>query len=175
MTKKGFEKHGFLERHIKDNKVEKIMEIGVYNGENAKNMIKTAIRTIKNPNITYYGFDTFDDTFNNNLQEVRKKLSKLNSKVFLFQGDSKDTLPQAIDDLPEMDLIFIDGEHSYETVKSDWNEAKKLMKENTHVFFHNYERSGVEKVVNNIPKTSYSVKILNPASDLKTAKVTGTR
>lgn len=147
------------------------MEIGVYNGENAKNMIESAKEVSHDSEIEYYGFDTFDENFNNNLEEVENKLSKLDSNFRLIKGDTRNTLPQKIDELPKMDLIFIDGGHSFDIVKNDWKYAKKLIKDSTNVFFHNYERKGVEKLVEKMPRKKYSVEILNPPSDCKTAQV----
>jgi hypothetical protein len=70
-----------------------------------------------------------------------------------------------------MDLIFIDGGHSYPTVKSDWENSKSLMHNKTAVFFHNYNFSGVKQVVDNIPREQYQVEIIDPPSDYPTAHV----
>jgi hypothetical protein len=42
------------ERHCR-----KIMEIGVYNGENAVSMVETAIQIFPPQEVEYYGFDFF--------------------------------------------------------------------------------------------------------------------
>ena len=69
--------------------------------------------------------------------------------------------------LLKFDLILIDGGHSYKTVKSDFNFAKKLINTNGAIFFDDYVNKqgvindgfGVNKVVDDINRAEYSVKI----------------
>ena len=51
--------HSYLNEYILENKSQKIMEIGVYNGENAINMIETATKNFPPKEIEYHGFDFF--------------------------------------------------------------------------------------------------------------------
>jgi predicted O-methyltransferase YrrM len=75
-----------------------------------------------------------------------------------------------ITELPVMDLIFIDGGHSYGTVKSDWNCCKQLMHHDTVVVFDDYvnpdavkhEGYGVNAVVDEIDRDCFEVRLLNP-------------
>lgn len=163
---KGYGHHSFLNEYISENDVQKIMEIGVDSGDNAKNMVKKALEKSPPGKVEYYGFDTF-----NNETEVRKKLSETGCKFKLFKGDSRKTLHENIEKLPKMDLIFIDGGHAYEVVKSDWEKSKKLLKNDTAIYFHNYNYLGPKKVVDNISRENFFVEILNPPSDYKTALV----
>ena len=67
----------------------------------------------------------------------------------------------------KFDLILIDGGHSYKTVKSDFNFAKKLVTTNGAIFFDDYvnkqgvikEGYGINKVVHEINRANYSVRI----------------
>jgi len=147
------------------------MEIGVADGENAKNMVRMASRNFPAEEVEYYGFDTFGWNDSSQMKEVRRKLEKTGCKFRLFKGDSVETLPQASKDLPMMDLIFIDGGHSYETVKSDWENSKALMHPYTAVFFHNYNFLGPKRVVDDISKEEYQVEIIHPPMDYATAYV----
>ncbi len=105
------------------------------------------------------------------MKRVTKKLKATGSRFKLFRGNSTITLPKIVEELPMMDLIFIDGGHAYPTVKSDWENAKKLIHDETAVFFHNYDFSGPRRVVDNISRDKYDVKILYPSSDSATALV----
>ena len=145
------------------------MEIGVADGENARNMIRVAIRNFSPQEVEYHGFDLFGDDFR--LKQVKQKLKETRCRFRLFKGDSVRTLPKAVKTLPKMDLIFIDGGHSYTTVKSDWENSKSLMHNETAVFFHNYDFSGPKMVVDNISREKYQVKIIHPKSDADTALV----
>jgi len=121
--------------------------------------------------VEYYGFDTFGWNGNSQMKKVRRKLEKTRCTFRLFKGDSVETLPHALKNLPMMDLIFIDGGHSYETVKSDWENSKSLMHSDTAVFFHNYNFSGPKRVVDDISKEEYEVEIIHPPMDCATAFV----
>lgn len=124
--------------------------------------------------VEYYGFDTFEGWNNHQLKRVKSRLSKLGCKFKLIKGNSTKTIPNHINNLPKMDLIFIDGGHSYRVVKCDWRYSKALMKTGTAVFFHNYGSSGVGKVVDDISQDKFSVEILNPSTDYRTALVKST-
>jgi hypothetical protein len=58
-----------------------------------------------------------------------------------------------------MDLIFIDGGHSEETVGSDWANCEPLMHDQTIVYFDDYPRWGIGPVVDAIDRDRYDVTI----------------
>jgi len=145
------------------------MEIGVADGENARSMVMVAIQILSLKDVEYYGFDLFSD--DSRFKQVRKKLMETGCRFTLFKGDSVKTLPEAVKKLPKMDLIFIDGGHSYTTVKSDWENSRSLMHNETAVFFHNYDFSGPKEAVDNISREQYDVEIIHPESDSVTALV----
>ena len=167
----GYGSHSFLNEYISRNRCRKIMEIGVADGENARTMVTVAGQNSPAKEVEYYGFDAFGDNDNSQMKKITQKLKITGCKFKLFKGDSVETLPKIVKDLPKMDLIFIDGGHSYPTVKSDWENSKSLMHNKTAVFFHNYNFSGVKQVVDNIPREQYQVEIIDPPSDYPTAHV----
>lgn len=167
-SRSGYGAHSFLNEYIGKNKCKRIMEIGVADGKNAKAMVMVAIRNFSPAEVHYYGFDLFEG---NRIDQVRQKLEETGCKFELFKGDSIEILPKVVRILPKMDLIFIDGGHSYETVKSDWENSSSLMHNETSVFFHNYTFLGVKKVVDNISREEYQVKIIHAPSDYDTALV----
>lgn len=167
----GYRSHSFLNEYIQRNECKRMMEIGVADGENARNMIRVAIRNFSPEEVEYYGFDLFGGNNDFKLSLVRQKLKEMKCKFKLFKGDSVETLPEVVETLPKMSLIFIDGGHSHATVKSDWENSKCLMHNETAVFFHNYDFSGPKMVVDNIPRENYQVKIIHPKSDSVTALV----
>jgi predicted O-methyltransferase YrrM len=167
----GYGSHSFLNEYISKNRCRKIMEIGVADGENARAMVMVALRNFSHEEVEYYGFDFFGGDNDSRLEQVRQKLRETGCKFELFKGDSGETLPMEVKTLPKMDLIFIDGGHSYATVKSDWENSRSLMHDETAVFFHNYDFSGPRRAVDNISREEYQVKIIHPPSDYDTAFV----
>jgi predicted O-methyltransferase YrrM len=144
------------------------MEIGVLNGDNARKMVEVAILNFPPDEVEYYGFDFFADSPS---QQVGQKLEETGCKFKLFEGDTLDTLPEAVKTLPKMDLIFIDGGKSFKEAKSDWENSKTLMHDETAVFVHNYEFSGVRRMIDGIPQDKYHVKIIHPSSEGETALI----
>ena len=60
-------------------------------------------------------------------QRVRDMREKLNVDARLFLGDSKDTsIIEQVEELGPYDLVFIDGDHTAEGVRSDWEKYGKL-------------------------------------------------
>jgi len=147
------------------------MEIGVADGENARTMVMVAMRNLSPEEVEYYGFDLFEGDDDSWMEQVREKLEETGCRFKFFKGDSVKTFPRVLTTLPKMDLIFIDGGHSYATAKSDWENSRSLMHDETVVFFHNYDFSGVKGVVDNISREEYQVKIIHPSSDYDTAFV----
>lgn len=164
---------------IRKNKCKKIMEIGTYDGKRALQMIKSAQKHYNSEEIEYYGFDLFDmmngKIFEKevskkppSLEEVRNKLKNTGSKIYLFRGFTKDTIPRAESSLPKMNLVFIDGGHSIETIKNDWYYTQKLMGKHTVVIFDDYwsgdwanrKDAGCRDLIKNIDETKFDVKIL---------------
>ncbi len=148
------------------------MEIGIADGENARTMVEIAACNFSPGEVEYFGFDFFGGSGDSRMKQVRQRLEETGCRFRLFKGDSVKTLPEVVKNLPKMDLIFIDGGHSYATVKSDWENSKSLMHGKTAVFFHNYDFSGPKSVVDGICQEEYNVKIIRPESDFETALVT---
>ncbi|MCJ7761528.1 class I SAM-dependent methyltransferase, partial [Candidatus Bathyarchaeota archaeon] len=130
-----------------------IMEIGVFDGTSAVAMIKEAAKKVLEEEIHFYGFDLFEEmtpqlrdeewSFQTNkvptLGEVRARLEgATKARITLFKGNTRHTLKDNIDSLPKMDLIYIDGGHTIETTRSDWQYSSKLMKHDTIVYFDDY-------------------------------------
>ena len=149
-----------------------IIEIGVYRGVRAKEMIQAA--QIFNKNIEYFGFDLFE-MINKKIQrqelskipyskkDIKNNLSKY-AKVRLFKGYTSKTLDKLKN--KKVDLIFIDGGHRLDTIKNDWNKSIKFQKKNTIIIFDDYyldnkkiiRNFGCNLVVNKIDEKKYSKK-----------------
>ena len=173
-------------QYLRTHPCRSIMEIGTYDGGNAVQMIKAAAGKVPESDIVYYGFDLFEDM---TPEMINKEYSypkppavekvqamiegQTQAKAVLIKGDTRKTLPQRLDlatvvqmrtePLPKMDLIYIDGGHSLETVASDWLNVIPLIGPDTVVFFDDYLPEmpfiGCRATVDGIDKDKYAVDI----------------
>lgn len=128
-----------------------ILEIGLGDGRNAARILSIA------RGCNYFCFDDLSDPASvGAFAELRD-----NGNVKFYIGDSRETLPAALGELPVMDLIFIDGGHDYGTVRSDWGNCKRLMGPNTACFFHDCELLGVWRALREIG-CGFSVRLVDP-------------
>jgi predicted O-methyltransferase YrrM len=146
--------HTYLNEFIKENSCRKIMEIGIYNGENARSMVRAAAKNTPPEEIEYYGFDLFSHY---SASRVGRKLDETGCRYTLVEGDTVETLAEAVETLPKMDVIFIDGGKSYREAKSDWIHSARLMHDGTGVYVHNVGFPGVGRMVDEIPRDGYMV------------------
>ena len=152
-----------------------IVEIGACEGENAERMLFQALRF--GP-VKYFGFDLFEEmdgaTFRReaalwpgSLAGVEARLKTVRAagrapEVRLYKGDTAATLPAAAADIGRADLIFIDGGHSLETVRADWENSQRLCGPGTVIYFDDYPNWGVGPVVDAIDRAKWDVEVLAP-------------
>jgi len=167
----------------------KFLEIGVFQGVTSRNICEL-LHEIHGINFKYIGVDIFehDEKSNNevipninfrnplkqfyyqyikkenpySLISVKKLLKKFEKNVEILKGDSKKILPKI--DLSEVDYVFIDGGHSYETVKSDLNNCKIVIENKGIILCDDYDLSyapGVKEAIDEfVSKEQYNIKIL---------------
>ncbi len=119
---------------VAEAKPETIVEIGVWNGLRATQMAEVALK--HNPSVHYEGYDLFEDaTPENDVEEMNAKahntFDQVEKRLLDFQathpgfsfgltkGNTRETLPDLAPD-----FAFIDGGHSVETIRSDYEHLK---------------------------------------------------
>ncbi|MGD2200773.1 MAG: class I SAM-dependent methyltransferase [Candidatus Bathyarchaeota archaeon] len=160
--------HPYLNEYIREGNCRRIMEIGVYDGENALTMVGAAAQNFPPEEVEYYGFDLFPY---HSPTEIKRKLAETGCRFTLYEGNSIETLAEAVTSLPEMDLIFIDGGKSYSVAVSDWENCTQLIHEGTGVFVHNADFPGVRRMVEGIPLDEYEVRIFHAPSEGSVAQI----
>jgi hypothetical protein len=98
----------------------------------------------------------------NSLKSVSKFLKKFKNNIKLIKGNSLEVLPKI--DLKIFDMIFVDGGHSYETVKSELGYILRNVKNNCLVVCDDYtlfETPGVKKAIDEaIIEYSYNLEVV---------------
>jgi hypothetical protein len=165
-----------LRRIIVENKFTKILELGVYQCERSSLMIAAALENSKPEDVTFQGFDMFEDmTAELTKHEVSRPAGPwsvmqcsayLSAKFpgvhyILTKGDSKKTLET--ENVIDWDLCFIDGGHSLETAMSDWKHISRMMRPGKVVCFDDYSMVSTlintRRVVDEIDRSKFDVEI----------------
>lgn len=159
---------------IESVRAESILEVGVWNGKRAVQMIETAQKFSKD--VAYIGYDLFENLGEGGFQSelskmppteeaVKTLIEKTQAHITLYKGNTLESLPASIPQLPRIDFIFIDGGHSVDTIASDWKCIQLLMHKKTVVIFDDYWRNridaGCKAVVDAIDRTQFNVEILS--------------
>jgi predicted O-methyltransferase YrrM len=168
--KKDKESAQILLNEIKNYKPKNFLEVGVFQGVTSRNVCEM-LKKIHDNNFKYYGVDIFEDSdlktdlkestlksnkisnpfkhliFNiilkknlNSFESVRKLLEKFESNIFLIKGYSHEALLKI--DISEIEFVFLDGGHSYETVKEDLRLILKDIKKNMIIICDDYDQGG---------------------------------
>lgn len=97
------------------------------------------------------------DTWNNDAMsegsrdtwiEFQSNTGKYSDFVFPIRGFSTEVIDQVSGLVEKLDVLFIDGDHSYEGIKADWDHYRKLLDAGSIVILHDYGwAEGVKKVV----------------------------
>ena len=189
----------FLLKLIHEFRPKNFLEIGVLEGVTSRNVCEQ-LNQINNGNFNYFGIDLFgDDLTQNNRKEftpisykinnplkwiyfkiilrmdpnskecVKYLLKKFKNNVKILQGYSKNILSKM--DLRIIDFVFLDGGHSYETVKNDLDLLTANLKKNSIIICDDYniKHYGVKKAVDEI-KNNFIFKDLGRFAFLKIKK-----
>ncbi len=180
--KKDINNANLLLNIIKKYKPVNFLEVGVLEGATSRNVCEL-LNNINEGKFNYVGIDLFTDTNDNNeFTPISVKISnplkwiyfklilrmnpnskdcvayllkKFKKSINLYKGYSKDLLQQI--DLNKFNFVFLDGGHSYETVKDDLNLLKQKLSYNSIIICDDYNilQYGVKKAVDEIKDEFY--------------------
>jgi predicted O-methyltransferase YrrM len=81
-------------------------------------------------------------------EEFGRNTEQYKHKIITIRGYSYEVVCKVRNITSKIDLLFIDGDHSYEGVKTDWDLYSPLLKSGSCVVFHDYGwAEGVIRVV----------------------------
>ena len=189
--KKDKESAQILLNEIEINKPKNFLEVGVFQGVTSRNVCEKLFE-INKDNFTFYGIDLFEETdeaidskektmkhsklsnplkhfiFNiilkknlHSITSVYDLLKKFKKNVYLYKGFSNSELLKI--DMSKIDFIFLDGGHSYETVKKDLELIIKGIKKNKVIICDDYDQKdyGVKRAVDELSENIAAIKNLN--------------
>ena len=177
-----------LEDILKYN-INKIIEIGVFQGVTARNICELLSASKKD--FMYIGIDLFDPKYDNNdeilpifkssnplkkiyhkyisrkepysLEGVEKLLKKFKKNVILYKGNSNEILKDF--EHKNIDYVIIDGGHSYDTVKQDLKLSAKILSKEGIIMCDDYmhnEAPGVKNAVDDfVSNSDFKIEIIN--------------
>jgi predicted O-methyltransferase YrrM len=168
--------HGeFFLEEVRKKKPKHFLEIGVFHGVTARNVCELLSKIHQN-DFKYIGLDLFEKNdenknevipntnFNNPLKKiyfqfikrqnpysveaVNDLLKKFKNNVQLIKGNSNKILKNL--DMTNIDYVFLDGGHEYETVKNDLNNCIKVVEKDGTILCDDYNLGsalGVRKAI----------------------------
>jgi len=189
--KKDIVSANILLREIEIYKPKNFLEVGVFQGVTSRNVCEK-LYEIHKENFLFHGIDVFeyvDANFDSHemttkhnrlsnpfkhlifniilkknlfsIESIYNFLKKFKSNVLLYKGFSDTELLKI--DLSKIDMIFLDGGHSYETVKNDLSLILKGIKKNKIIICDDYDQInyGVKKAVDELLNHVSEIKKLN--------------
>jgi hypothetical protein len=189
--KKDVESANILLREIEIYKPKNFLEVGVFQGVTSKNVCEKLYK-IHKENFLFHGIDVFEDTDANfdshemttkhnrlsnpfkhlifniilkknlfSIESIYSFLKKFKNNVHLYKGFSDTELLKI--DMSKIDMIFLDGGHSYETVKNDLSIILKGIKKDKIIICDDYDQVnyGVKKAVDEFLNQVSEIKKLN--------------
>ena len=174
---------------IASKKPKNFLEIGVFHGVTARNVCEL-LHSIHGNDFKYVGLDLFGENaenanevipntkFNNPLKRIYFEyilkqdpysvdavtylLKKFEKNIHLIKGNSNLLLKKI--DISQIDYVFLDGGHAYETVKNDLHYSKPVLDNNGTILCDDYDLSqapGVKKAIDEFIQTyKYKIKIV---------------
>ena len=189
--KKDIKSANILLEQIEKYKPKNFLEVGVFQGVTSRNICEK-LNLINDGNFLFHGIDIFEDTNSSidnkemtikhnklsnpfkhlifnvilkkdlfSIESVYEFLNKFKDNIHLYKGFSDTQLSKV--DLSKIDMIFLDGGHSYETVSSDLSLILKEIKKGKVIICDDYDQTsyGVKKAVDELQNRVSEIKELN--------------
>jgi hypothetical protein len=170
-----------LLRAIRERRARSLVEVGVWDGVHARQMIETAALSWPRREISYTGFDLFESLTDEQLAAefskrppplavVRARLEATGAAVRLVPGDTRTTLHEAAPALAGTDLVYLDGGHAVETIASDWSAIERFASDRTTIILDDYYEDpapelagfGCQSLVDSLDRARWDVELLEP-------------
>ena len=189
--KKDITSANILLEQIEVYKPQNFLEVGVFQGVTSRNVCEK-LYEINKENFLFYGIDVFENTDTNfdnhekttkhnrlsnplkhlifniilkknlfSIESIYDFLKKFKNNVHLYKGFSDTELLKV--DMSKVDMVFLDGGHSYKTVKNDLSLILKGIRKDKIIICDDYDQLtyGVKKAVDELSNHVSEIKELN--------------
>ena len=189
--KKDITSANILLEQIEVYKPQNFLEVGVFQGVTSRNVCEK-LYEINKENFLFYGIDVFENTDTNfdnhekttkhnrlsnplkhlifniilkknlfSIESIYDFLKKFKNNVHLYKGFSDTELLKV--DMSKVDMVFLDGGHSYKTVKNDLSLILKGIRKDKIIICDDYDQLtyGVKKAVDELSNHVSEIKKLN--------------
>lgn len=135
----------FLDR----NSLTYVCEVGCYEGLTSNHIVKSLLNHVGtlvciDDLRDDYELDNDNEIFNGQYQRFVENTEEIKDRIWLIRKKSQDILPTLRDNI--FDLVFVDGDHTYNSVYADAVEAFRIVKVNGYVLFDDFEWGNVKPV-----------------------------
>ena len=172
----------FFLSEILKKKPKTFLEVGIFHGVTARNVCEL-LHNIHGKEFKYIGLDLFEENDENkgeiipntkfsnplktiffkyikrvdpySLDAVKDLLGKFKDNIYLIKGNSNKILTNI--DMKQIDYVFLDGGHEYNTVKNDLESCKEVIINNGTILCDDYDLSyapGVKKAIDEFLKNN---------------------
>ena len=181
----------FFLQHVFQRKPKNFLEVGVFHGVTSRNVCDL-LNSIHGNNFKFTGIDLFSteaeisneehvpkNKFSNllktiyynyiikldpySIESVQKLLKKYENNINIIRGSSNNVLKEI--NLDNIDYVFVDGGHKYETVQNDLKNLTKVIENNGVILCDDYDLTdapGVKKAIEEyVLLNNFNLKILN--------------
>ncbi len=127
------------------------LEIGSYVGASAY-FFSSALARNGSPRqlmcIDTWENDAMTEGYRDTRKDFKFHTQKYSKFIVSIRGYSTQVVDEVRQKINRLDLLFIDGDHSYEGVKADWEAYKGFLHSGSVIIFHDYGwAEGVRRVV----------------------------
>jgi hypothetical protein len=134
-------------RAILGEKIGRIVELGIGDGNRALRMIDAAARHHERPEIHYFGLDAFEgrstaDGPGLSLIDAHRLLKQSDAKIKLLPGDPGDALIRSANTLTAIDLIVIAAPLVAERMERMWYFVPRMLHDRSLVFQETADAKG---------------------------------
>lgn len=131
--------------YVRAHECQRLLEIGVWKGDTSELLLLNS----RHPTLEYHGVDVFEESNAalvakevslpaDSLAQVQGRLTKVSRGVHLHKGYSHQVAGELAAQGLRFDVIWIDGGHSYDTVRQDFHDYLPLLSDRGVIFFDDY-------------------------------------